>query len=71
MMRKIKLGQQVRDTLSGAEGVAIGRTEWLHGCPQVRVQPSGCNEGTPLDSFTVAEPQLEVVTEKGSVGLHP
>lgn len=58
---KIKLGQKVRDTLTGLEGTAISRTEWLYGCVRVAVQCEGGKDGLPFDAFVVDEPQLEVV----------
>ncbi len=60
-MSKVKLGQRVRDTLSGQEGTAVARTEWLYGCVRITVQPEGSKNGRPYDLFTVDEPQVEVV----------
>lgn len=62
----IKLGQKVRDTLTGNEGTAVARTEWLHGCVRVTVQPEGSKDGCPFEAFVVDEPQLEVVEEKAA-----
>lgn len=63
METTIKLGQKVRDKLSGAEGTAIGMTEWLYGCRRVTVQPFATKEDKPTDAFVVDEPQLEVVED--------
>ena len=60
-MTKIKLGQVVRDKISGNEGTAIARTEWLNGCVRITIQPEGTKDGCPFDNFTVDEPQIEVV----------
>jgi len=37
-MSKIKLGQRVKDPLTGYEGVAVARTEYLNGCARIGVQ---------------------------------
>ncbi len=70
-MAKIKLGQVVRDKLSGNEGTAIARTEWLHGCVRITIQPVGTKDGVPFDNFTVDEPQLEVVRAKAAPKAEP
>lgn len=60
-MAKIKLGQVVRDKISGNEGTAVARTEWLNGCVRISIQPEGTKDGNPYEAFVVDEPQLEVV----------
>ena len=56
---KINLGERVRDTISGVEGTVVGRTEWLHGCVRLTVQPEGAKDGVPYESFCVDEPGIE------------
>ena len=58
---KVRLGDKVRDTITGNEGIAVARTEWLHGCVRICIQPEGGKDGVPFDSFVVDEPQVEVV----------
>jgi len=50
-----QLGKRYRDTISGFEGVATGRFEYLHGC--IRWQLSGTTNGNP-ESFVFDEPQI-------------
>lgn len=57
----IKLGQQVRDKLTGLEGTAVARTEYLYGCVRIGVQPFEVKDGKPADWAVIDEPQLEVV----------
>jgi len=38
-MKKIKLGDKVKDTITGIQGIAIGRTTWLTGCDRITIQP--------------------------------
>ncbi len=37
MTYRIKLGQEVRDNITGFQGVATARTLWLHGCERILV----------------------------------
>ena len=72
----VKLGQTVRDVITGFEGVAIARTEWLYGCIRITVQPRSMHEGKPVESQTFDEAQLAVVAKlealKGdTTGKHP
>lgn len=60
----VKLGQKVRDKITGIEGIAIGRTEWLHGCVRVTLQPQKLLDGKVADTVTIDEPQLDVIAEK-------
>ena len=39
MSRAIRLGDKVRDTISGFEGIAVARTEWLTGCVRWMIEP--------------------------------
>lgn len=57
---KVQLGKRYRDTISGFEGVATGRFEYLHGC--VRWNLSGVLAGEPKD-FSFDEPQLAEVPD--------
>ena len=59
----IRLGDKVKDSISGFSGIAIGRTEWLHGCQRITVQPDHLGkDGKPLESQTFDEPQLQIVS---------
>jgi hypothetical protein len=60
-MNRINLGDRVRDIITNLEGIAIARTEWMYGCRRVTVQPQEAKDGKPADSFTVDEPQLDLL----------
>ncbi len=70
-MTKIKLGQVVRDKISGCEGTAIARTEWMNGCVRICIQSEGSKDGVPFENFVVDEPQLEVVKAKAAPKAEP
>lgn len=61
MEHRIKLGMKVRDVLTGVEGTAIARTEWLHGCERITIQPEGVKDGKAFETHTVDEPQIEII----------
>lgn len=54
----VKLGDKVRDAVTGFEGIAVAKTEWLNGCMRVTVQPPIDKDGKVPDSYTFDEPQL-------------
>ena len=54
----VKLGDKVRDSISGFEGVATSRTEFLYGCVRVCVEPQGLHDGKPIDSQYFDEQRL-------------
>ena len=60
-MTKIKLGQKVRDTISGNEGTVVAVTTWLNGCVRMCIQPEGTKDGAPFETFVIDEEQLEIV----------
>lgn len=40
----IKLGSRVRDRITGFEGIAVARVEYLTGCTQYGITPTGSGE---------------------------
>jgi hypothetical protein len=73
----IKLGNTVTDNITGFQGVAVSRTEYLHGCARVAVQPTNLHDGKPVDPQFFDELQLKenVVLptdkDKGGPGIAP
>ncbi len=64
-MKKINLGDKVKDPISGVIGIVVARTEWLHGCARITVQPKGVSkEGEPFKNSNFDEPQLELMEPK-------
>ena len=60
----INLGDEVKDTVTGLKGIAVARTQWLHGCDRIGVQPKARKDGTIPDALNVDEPQLVLVKKK-------
>jgi len=59
----IKLGDKVRDTVTGLEGIAVARTEWLLGCIRWGVQPVELKDGKPVEDSWFDEARLQRVTD--------
>lgn len=59
----IQLGQTVRDTISGFQGKAVSRTEYLYGCVRFGVQPMELRDGKRIDLDFFDEPQLEIIDD--------
>ena len=62
MTDRIQLGNIVRDTISGYEGVCMAKVEYLTGCNQVGIKPKGMKpDGGTFDTLYFDEPFVEVV----------
>jgi hypothetical protein len=57
----IRMGWRVRDSVTGYEGIVIGRTEWMYGCTRIGVQQAGLHEGKPRDPEWFDEQRLHVI----------
>jgi hypothetical protein len=57
---QIKLGQKVKDTITGFDGTATGRCEYLTGVPRVQVVRQ--NTDGKMQEEWLDEPRLEVVS---------
>ena len=68
-MARIAVGQTVRDTITGFEGVVVAETKWLHGCRRLTVQPRELDkDGKPVEAQTFDEPQIERVRARKEAG---
>lgn len=61
---RIVLGMKVRDKITGVEGIAVARTEWLNGCDRICIQPEGIKDGKPHEISTFDEATCEIVGKK-------
>lgn len=57
----VHLGDLVRDKVTGFQGVATGRFEYLSGCLRISVESTDLQGGKAVDA-TFDEDRLEVVT---------
>lgn len=60
-MEQIKLGDRVRDRMTGFQGIAIAITEWLYNCRRITVQPTELDkDGAVAKTETFDEDQLKI-----------
>lgn len=57
----IQLGDEVKDAVSGFQGIAVGRHEYLQGCTRITVQPPVGRDKKLPEAQTFDEPQLEII----------
>lgn len=61
----INLGDKVKDSVTGFKGIAVARTNWLHGCDRITIQPEGVDkDGKLFETFSFDEPQLIILKVK-------
>jgi len=60
----VKLGDKVKDSVSGFKGIAVSRHAYLNGCDRISIQPAVNKKGEILESQTFDEPQLKVMQKK-------
>ena len=61
MSKQIELGDLVKDIVTGFQGVATTRSEYINGCVQYYVRPQKLHEGKRIDGCWLDEGQLKVV----------
>lgn len=65
---EIKLGKKVKDIVTGMEGIATARVEYLNGCVQYCVRPPIDKDGKLQECMYIDVQQLEVIGEGVTVG---
>lgn len=61
----VQLGDKVKDIITGFSGIAVARTQWLHGCDRITIEPDKTEKGVPVDSFVFDEQRVEIVKAMG------
>lgn len=54
----VKLGDFVRDSITGFSGVATARSEYLYGCVHIQVTPAELKDGRPVEPQWLDEARL-------------
>ncbi len=68
--KTFKLGDTIRDTISGFEGVMVCYTVWLNGCIRLTIQPRQLHDGKPVDNQTFDIEQCELNLGKNQWRSH-
>jgi len=58
----VNMGDEVRDVVTGFQGIAVSITRSLHGCRRIGVQPPVDKDGKVPDGYSMDEPTCEIVT---------
>lgn len=64
-MAIVKLGDLVRDVVTGYEGIATARCTFLQGCDRICIQPEKDKDGKHIDGRYFDEPDV-VIVEAGA-----
>ena len=68
----IKLGQEVRDRVTGFQGIVVVIADHLYGCVRIGVQPQGMDkDGRKFDDAFFDVSALEVIGEGITAQLAP
>lgn len=67
----IRLGQTVRDAITGLEGVVVARHEYLYGCTRLSIQPAEHKDGKPVEGCTIDEQQALPVDKPNILDIAP
>lgn len=65
---RVTLGQTYTDSISGFTGVAVSRTEFLHGCVRVAIEPKTLGENGKLMPAEYFDEQRVLPTSKAGTG---
>lgn len=60
-MAKIRLGSRVRDTITGFEGIATGRSIWLYGCERICIEVDKLENGKTIEPEWFDDQRVELV----------
>ena len=60
-MKTIKLGQRVKDKVSGFIGIAVAKCEYLNGCIQFHITPPVDEKGNERKDQWIDAAQLEII----------
>jgi len=63
----IKLGDKVKDKLTGYSGTAVARAEYLYGCVWISVIPEELQDGKPIEDVWFDEGRLEGVSAEKDI----
>ena len=54
----VKLGDKVRDSITGFGGIVIARAEYLNGCISLQVEATKLKDGEPIEAHWFDEQRL-------------
>lgn len=70
-MSEVRLGDRVKDKITGAVGIVWGITSYLHGCDRINVMPEELQDGKAPEVLSFDEPQVTVIKARAYQLEHP
>lgn len=71
-MEKFNLGDEVKCTITGFQGIIVAKTKWINGCHTSGVRSQTLKDGLPSEVQWFDDPQLTTIKESViSVGVDP
>jgi hypothetical protein len=67
----MKLGDRVKDRISGVTGILVGYHYWLYGCERVSIQPEEIKDGKPAEPICIDAAQTELLQGGVIQGYNP
>ncbi len=61
MTYEIRMGQKVKDIVTGFEGIVVARVEFINGCVQYAVRPKVDDKGNMVESEYIDVDRLKLV----------
>jgi hypothetical protein len=58
-----KLGDKVKDSITGFMGIVTGASQWLYGCERLFVEPQEMHEGKPVEGQWFDVQRLDVLVK--------
>ena len=65
-----KLGDKVKDSITGFEGIAIGKCEYLNGCISIQVKSQELKDGKTIEAEWFDEQRLTATSKAKAGGPH-
>jgi len=68
---RIKMGDRIKDSISGFKGIATSKTEWLNGCKRWLISPEELHDGKPIEAQWFDAEQVALVKSLGPRNAKP
>lgn len=59
--KTVRHGDEVKDKITGFQGIVVAITEFIIGCRRITLAPPARDDGTVPDERSFDEPQLEII----------
>ena len=60
-MAEVALGDKVRDKVTGFEGIAVARCEYITGCDHIEIKPQSLHNGKTIEGHWFDVARIEIL----------